>query len=188
MEVIKSILASLVQFLEDEHLQKLQTDVDSLAARYQLFCFTCQALPMQAWLSSKMASFSSMQPAVNVDVLVVQLKENDTFLDQFNAQKTVLFELKHMVSKFPDSSQAHAVLNHIVTHFDDLEKKALEQSSTISLFLSRLKLYIASLESWEVMLAQWDNSSNQLLSSHVSHLTIVDVLTEVKVSIAVCKN
>ena len=145
-----------------------------------MLCFSCQAFPTQAWLS-KMSSMDDIQPAVNVDMLVLQLKENDVFLEQVHQEKAVLSELKHMVSNLPDTSQAHSVLNDIVAQFDALEKETLEKSSAISNFLSRLKLYIASLESWEVMLTQWEDSLHTLLAVPISPSDVFSILTELKV-------
>ena len=182
MEVIKSILFSLVPLLKSSDVQKLQTDIDSLTIRYQWRCFSCQAFPTQACLS-EMTSVNAVQLAVNVDILVMQLKANDAFLDQLHQQQVVISELKCMVSNLSDPSQAHSVLSDIIAQFDALEKKTLDKSSAISSFLSRLKLYIASLESWEVMLTQWEDTSKKLLSvlNLIPPSDILNTLTKLKV-------
>lgn len=182
---IESSVSSLASYLEQHHMEKLETRFLNLSSRYRCLCFSCEAFPVQTWLHNRTSDLASMKPcAVSVKLLQAQIHHSKQFLSQLQAYDHTLNKLRLTLDSLPaqsNTSGPQAKISSIESLYSKLVKLSDQRIDVVSLALPRLKLYEASLDNWEGSMKGWEESANRLTSPTTNVLIIQSAIENIKV-------
>lgn len=188
LDSIDSLITSLSTYLEDAHSSKLQSRLKTLNFRYKMLGFNTQVFPLEAWLQTRFVELNGMRKtSVLVHPLTTQVHEVGRFQHQVEAYKPRLSELKEAVSSLPDQSDlspAKIKMEFVFKEYETLVKLTGRRSDLLGSFLPRVKLYEGSLENWEKLLTEWEESTASLTPP----ITTVTVLQSQVEAIKVFQN